>query len=121
MDEQLYKDIILDIYRNPMHKGSLEIFDAEEKGYNPLCGDDMHVQIAFDGEGIKDIAWFGSGCAISQAAASVVTDDIVGKTKQEVLMMNEKNVHELLGFDVSYTRAKCAMLALATIQTALKK
>lgn len=121
MDEQLYKEIILDVYRNPLHKGSLDRFDVEKKGFNPLCGDDMYVQIAFDGEKIKEIAWFGSGCAISQAAASVVADDVIGKSVDTVFAMSEKDVYELLGFEVSYTRTKCAMLALTTIQSALKK
>ncbi len=121
MDEQLYKETILELYRHPMYKGSLDEFDVEEKGYNPLCGDDMHVQLKLNGDKITEIAWFGAGCAISQSAASLVAEGIDGKTKTEVLAMDEKSIYELFGFEITYTRIKCAMLALTTIQDALKK
>lgn len=122
MQEELYKQFILDLYRNPLNKKELENFDLEERGLNPLCGDDITVRIKLDNNNkIKEIGWQGDGCAISQAAVSLLTDEMVGKSRVEIENMAKKDIYNLLGIEISYTRKKCANLGLSTIKKAINK
>ena len=121
MQKELYKQFILDLYRNPLNKKELEDFDMEERGLNPLCGDDITVRIKFDNDKIKEIGWQGDGCAISQAAVSLLSDELVGKSSGEVEKMTEQDIYELLGIEISYTRKKCANLGLDTIKKSLSQ
>lgn len=121
MEDEIYRQFILDLYKNPLNKKKLEDFDVEEKGLNPSCGDEIIVQIKFSENGnIKDIGYQGDGCAISQASASLITDEIKGKKIEEILKFTEKEIFDLLGKEIIYTRKKCAMLSLDTIKKALK-
>lgn len=115
--DTLYKEIILELNRHPLNKKVLADFDVEAHEVNPVCGDDMTVQIKFDAEGnVHDIGFQGVGCAISQAAASVVTDEVKSKNKALIAQMGIEEVTELLGTEIIPTRVQCALLALKTIQ-----
>ena len=81
--DDLYRDVILDHYRNPHRRGALKAPTASHEGYNPLCGDEVTVEVKTNGDVIEDIAFRGGGCSISQASASMMADAIVGKTVPE--------------------------------------
>lgn len=118
--DAMYREVILDLYRQPLNKKILADFDVERREYNPLCGDDITVRIKFDKEGrVADIGHQGTGCAISQAAVSLITENVKGEKGEEIKKMNEKEVYDLLGFTVIYTRQKCATLGLKAIQQAV--
>ena len=115
--EGMYTELILDLYRHPLNKKVLVNFDVEHREFNPTCGDDISIQVKFDAEGrVIDIGHQGVGCAISQAAVSLLTDEVKGKTREEIGDMRESDVMTLLGFDVVYTRRKCALLGLNAVQ-----
>ena len=116
----MYREIILDLYRNPLNKKVLADFDVERREFNPACGDEILVQIKFDESGkVIDIGHQGQGCAISQAAVSLLTDEVRGKSKGDLKGVDDNKVYELLGFEPVYTRQKCATLGLKAIINAI--
>jgi nitrogen fixation protein NifU and related proteins len=118
MDE-LYRDQILEHYKRPHNFGLVEDPDLEFEDTNPFCGDEQHVTIKLDGdEKVAEVAFEGKGCAISTAATSLLTDELVGMSREELLRLPKKFVLELLGIDISATRMKCAMLGLKIIKSA---
>ena len=117
--DQLYREQILDHYKHPHNFGELDDADHEFEDTNPLCGDELRVQLKTDEEGrIEDVRFSGQGCAISQASASMVSDEIKGMTPDELLRLDKSFVLELLGIDISATRMKCALLALKVLKGA---
>lgn len=116
----LYSEIILDHFKNPHNAGNLENPDKSAIESNPLCGDKIQIDIKLDKEQkITEIAFKGEGCAISQAASSMLTDKVIGMTATEIKALDHKDIYELLKVDISPGRAKCALLALETIKKAL--
>jgi nitrogen fixation protein NifU and related proteins len=119
MDDQLYREYILEHYKYPHNHGSLEHADMEAHDLNPLCGDELTFQISLDQDGkVKDVAFDGHGCAISQASASMLSDELKGLTTEELLKLDRQAVLDLLGIDISATRMKCAMLSLKVVKAA---
>ena len=118
--DDLYRDEILEHYREPHNFGTLEAPDATHEGHNPLCGDRITIMLTIDGAGIvSDVAFSGRGCAISQASASMLTDEIRGLPLAEVQAMKNQDILDLLGIEISPARLKCALLSLDTLHRAL--
>ena len=141
--EEIYREVILDHYRNPRHRGSLETPDAHGDGTNPLCGDEVAIDVELTDGRITDIAVLGTGCAISQASASMMTDAVLGKSIDEVAEITHRfkrmmdieegdagldperpgavlgDLEVLSGVRRLPVRIKCADLAWTTLQTAL--
>ncbi len=118
MDE-LYRDQILEHYKRPHNFGRLDRFDLEFEDNNPFCGDEQHVFIKLDDEGrVAEISFEGQGCAISTAATSLLTDELAGMSREELLRLPKEYVLDLLGIDISATRLKCALLGLKVIKGA---
>ena len=120
--DDLYRDEILEHYRNPHNFGILESPTTAKEGANPLCGDRITLMLGINDEGrVEDVAFTGRGCAISQASASMLTDEIKGKTLDEISHMSSKDVLDNLGIEISPARMKCAMLSLETLREATKE
>jgi len=119
MSSDIYKDIILDYYRNPRNYGELPDPDVRAKDSNPLCGDIIEMQLKIREGKIDDIRFTGKGCAISQASASMLTEAVKGKTLDEVKAMGKSDVLELLGIDPGPSRIKCALLGLKVLKLAI--
>jgi len=121
--ESLYREVILDHYKNPRGHGVIEDADAEAEGQNPLCGDEVSVYVAFgeDGETIDDVKFSGRGCAISQAATSMLMEMTRGRTAQQVAELDKEELLAEIGVPLTPVRLKCAMLGLTTLKVALHK
>jgi nitrogen fixation NifU-like protein len=121
--DQLYRELILDHYRNPRHHGHLDPRDAHAEGQNPLCGDEISVSLKFaaDGETIENVGFEGRGCAISQAATSMLTDLVVGRKAADVAAMPKEELLEEIGIPLTPVRLKCAILGLGVVKVALHK
>jgi nitrogen fixation NifU-like protein len=118
MDE-LYRDYILEHYKNPKNFGELPERDLEFHDKNPLCGDEMEVQIKVKDGRIADLKWHGQGCAISQAAASIASEELIGMPVDEAAELNADWMLEHMGIDISATRRKCALLNLKVLRGAV--
>jgi nitrogen fixation protein NifU and related proteins len=117
--DDLYRDQILEHYKRPHNFGRLEDPDLEFEDTNPFCGDEQHVTVRLGEDGrVAEIAFEGQGCAISTAATSLLTDELIGKTREELLALPKEEVLDLLGIEISATRMKCAMLGLKVVKSA---
>jgi nitrogen fixation NifU-like protein len=117
--DELYRDQILEHYKRPHNFGRLDQFDLDYEDTNPFCGDEQHVYIKLDADDrVTEVSFEGQGCAISTAATSLLTDELVGRTREELLRMPKQEVLDLLGIDISATRMKCAMLGLKVVKSA---
>jgi nitrogen fixation NifU-like protein len=121
--ESLYREVILDHYKNPRGHGVIEDADAQADGLNPLCGDEISIYVAFDedGETIHDVKFSGRGCAISQAATSMLVDLAKGRTATELAQMPKDELLEEIGIPLTPIRLKCALLGLGVLKVALHR
>lgn len=116
----MYRENILDHAQNPRYPGILNPADIDHEEHNPLCGDRLHLTLQLDENNrVKAIAWDGEGCAISQATASMLAEEIMGKTVDEVRQLTRDDVLELIGFPLTINRMKCALLSLKTLMIGL--
>jgi nitrogen fixation NifU-like protein len=116
--DDLYRDYILDHYKEPRNFGELEAPDLDAHDYNPLCGDELGVHIRVDDGKIAELRFHGHGCAISQAAASIASEEYVGMDVSGVGELDADWILELLGIPISATRRKCALLNLKVMRGA---
>ena len=136
--DDLYKEIILDHYRNPRHRGSLASPSASHEGLNPLCGDEVTVELLVNGDRVADVAYKGSGCSISQSSASMMTEAVLGKNLEEAKQLIDSftammrgtddvdpetlgDLEALSGVRKFPVRVKCATLAWHTLDEALRE
>jgi len=117
--DDFYRDYILDHYRNPRNFGTLEHPDATAEDLNPLCGDQIRVDLQIDSDGnVTDVKFSGKGCAISQASTSMLTESVKGMKLKDVAKLSKEAVLENVGIGISPTRMKCAMLGLRVLKSA---
>ena len=117
MSSDMYREQILDLYQNPLNYGELDPHDFSYEEDNPLCGDVIRIDVRLDDHGrVADVAWSGDGCAISQAAASILTEEIKGLTVDELKSFDKDTLLELLGVPLSMARVKCALLSLKVLK-----
>jgi nitrogen fixation NifU-like protein len=121
--EQMYREVILDHYKSPRGHGLIENADAQAEGQNPLCGDEVTISVKFaaDGETIESIGFEGRGCAISQAATSMLTELVQGRTATDVAALPKEELLEEIGIPLTPIRLKCAILGLGVLKVALHK
>lgn len=117
--EGMYREHILDHYKHPRNFGEWKTCTVQHKELNPVCGDQLSFQLNLDAKGVvTDVHFSGQGCAISIASASLISDEIKGKTISQVNQLSSDTVQELLGISLSPSRLKCAMLSLDTVKNA---
>ncbi len=120
--DQLYREVILDHYKSPRNHGLLADADATAEGLNPLCGDEVTVSVRLGpGDVIEEVGFEGRGCAISQAATSMLTDLVKGRTVTDVARMPKDELLDELGIPLTPVRLKCAILGLGVLKLALHK
>jgi nitrogen fixation protein NifU and related proteins len=119
MTDSIYREAILDHSRNPRNRGTLEPADFTFEDVNPLCGDEIRIDARTDGERITEIRFSGRGCAISQAAASILTELVEGRLLDEVKAIGREDLLDELGVPISPARMKCAMLGLKVLKAGL--
>ena len=113
----MYREQMIDLFRNPLNKGEIEhpTFTHEED--NPLCGDIVQIDVQMGDDGrVADVKWSGDGCTVSQVSASLLTDEIQGMTLAEIQALDQELIIELLGIPLSMGRMKCAVLSLRVLQ-----
>jgi nitrogen fixation protein NifU and related proteins len=121
--EDLYREVILDHYKNPRGHGVIDDADAQAEGLNPLCGDEVAIYVAFgeDGETIDEVKFSGRGCAISQAATSMLMEMVEGRTATEIGALSKDELLDEIGIPLTPIRLKCALLGLGVLKVALHR
>jgi len=117
--DSLYREAILDHYRNPRNRGNLDPADFTYEDVNPLCGDEIRIDVRTDGERVTEVRFSGRGCAISQAAASMLMEMVEGQPLDEVKAISREDLLDELGVPISPARMKCAMLGLKVLKAGI--
>jgi nitrogen fixation NifU-like protein len=121
--DQMYREVILDHYKSPRGHGLIEGAEAQAEGQNPLCGDEVTISVKFaeDGETIAEIGFEGRGCAISQAATSMLTELVQGRKAADVAALPKEELLDEIGIPLTPVRLKCAILGLGVLKVALHR
>jgi len=115
--DDLYREVIIEHYKNPSFRGRLDPHDISFSDDNPLCGDHIQIDLRFDKDGrISEGRFDGHGCAISQASADLLIESIIGKTTQDVKVLGKQYILDLLGIELGPVRLKCALLSLKVLK-----
>jgi len=115
--DDFYRELIIDRYQNPLFKGELEPHDISFEDANPLCGDEIRIDLRVNGDGtITEAAFSGHGCAISQASADLLLESIQGKKLEEVKSLTKQDILDMLGIELGPVRLKCALLSLKVLK-----
>ena len=114
--DDLYREVILDHYQHPHNHGTLPDPDITFEDSNPLCGDKIRVDLKVENNIVKEVRFSGKGCAISQAAASMLTDELIGKSLEDIKKIDKDFIFEMLGIPLSPSRVKCALLSLKVVK-----
>jgi nitrogen fixation NifU-like protein len=115
--EDLYREIIIDHYKNPQHRGHLDPNDIHFEDDNPLCGDHIEITLRLNGSGnVSEARFDGKGCAISQASADLLIESIIGKPLDEIKSLTKQHILDLLGIELGPVRLKCALLSLKVLK-----
>lgn len=115
--DDLYRELIIDRYKTPHFRGSLEPHDISFEDDNPLCGDHIRIDLRVDGDDrVSEVAFDGHGCAISQATADLLAESVLGKTLEEVKKINKQDILDMLGIELGPVRLKCALLSLKVLK-----
>ncbi|OGO60757.1 MAG: SUF system NifU family Fe-S cluster assembly protein [Chloroflexi bacterium RBG_19FT_COMBO_49_13] len=115
--DDLYRELIIDRYKNPLFRGNLNPHDISFEDDNPLCGDHIRMDLRINNEGkVSEVAFDGHGCAISQASADLLAESIIGKPLEEVKRLTKQDVLDLLGIELGPVRLKCALLSLKVLK-----
>ena len=114
--DDLYREVILDHYQHPHNHGEIENADITYEDSNPLCGDKIRIDIKLKNNIVEDVKFNGKGCAVSQASASMLTDELIGKSLDEIKKLDKQFILDLLGIPLGPTRIKCALLPLKVIK-----
>lgn len=115
--DDLYREVIIEHYKNPDHRGTLDPHDYSFEDENPLCGDHIRIDLRVDESGkVTDVAFDGHGCAISQSSADLLLDSIIGKNIEEIKKLSKTDVLDLLGIELGPVRLKCALLPLKILK-----
>ncbi len=117
LDASFYREQIIDLYENPLNHGQLDPHDFSYEEDNPLCGDVIRIDVRLDENGrVAEVGWSGDGCAISQASASLLTEEVKGMTLAEIKNFDKETLLELVGVPLSMARVKCALLSLKVLK-----
>ncbi len=115
--DDLYRELIIDRYKNPHFRGSLNPHDISFEDDNPLCGDHIRIDLRLNGDNrVSEVAFDGHGCAISQATADLLAESVVGKTLDEVKKITKQDILDMLGIELGPVRLKCALLSLKVLK-----
>ncbi len=115
--DDLYREVIIEHYKNPGYRGSLDPHDISFEDENPLCGDQIKIDLRVDESGkVTEAAFDGHGCAISQASADLLLESIIGKSTEDIKKLNKSDVLEMLGIELGPVRLKCALLPLKILK-----
>ncbi len=121
MDSYLTRSYIIDIYNNPKNYGDMKDFDILEEGENPLCGDSIKIYVKYKGDIIEDISFVSNGCIISKVAASILTQEVKGKSINDIKKIDFSLIKEKMLMDISFSREKCARLSFEILQKIIEK
>lgn len=119
--DAIYREQIMDHFKNPRNFGKLDSCTFKFSDQNPFCGDELEMFVKIDNQKISDIKFCGKGCSISQAAASMLTEFVIGKTLDEVEKMSREDIIQMLGIPIGVVRVKCAVLSLVALKNGIAK
>ena len=120
MNQEMYMEHILDLYKNPLNFGILDNADFKERCFNPSCGDEVEIQVKLKDDKVDDIKFIGRGCAISVAAASLLTENIKGKLLNDINNLTREDMMELVGIEVGPARVKCITCSLVSLREGIR-